>query len=303
MKDLPNFLIIGAQKAGTTWLRHRLMQHPDIFMSAVKEVNYFTKSAHQRVLQDYARNFEDGASFRYRGEATPGYFWTFDDQSEYCSIDREIQETDIAGAVRRTLGESVKLVVSLRHPVHRAVSAYFHHYKMGRVHQGQSILEFGKRSGIIDMGFYARHLRAWEKVFGKDKVFVVFFDDIEKQPVQLLESVFKYLELAPCPVSGADTADHVGLKLAIEDNALVVDLEDEHTAKIIKRRRLGNEELPVVRRKELLALQRLYRPTMEFLEKRFGRQDLNWLKPVELADFAEGAGPSVEASGSALGLL
>lgn len=290
MRILPNLLIIGAQKAGTTWLRHRLMQHPEIFMSKVKEVNFFTKQAAQRDLDEYSDHFEAGAGFRYRGEATPGYFWTYSEKSEYCSLDPSGHELEIPRAVMKTLGSDVKLIVSLRHPVHRAVSAYFHHYKMGRITDGQSILEFGKRSGIIDMGFYARHLRAWESVFGKNKIFVIFFDDIEKQGGRVVNSVCEHLGLAPYEVAGADTAEHVGLKLTVMHNALMVDSKDEYTARLLRKRQLDSSPMLAIRRKDLLAVQRLYRPDVEYIESRFDRRDLNWSKPIELGDFVDGGG-------------
>ena len=76
---LPNFLIIGAAKAGTTSLYHYLQQHPDVHMSAVKEPNYFCfdeqppEYAPIRTLSDYEKLFGSAASALAVGEASTQY--------------------------------------------------------------------------------------------------------------------------------------------------------------------------------------------------------------------------------------
>jgi hypothetical protein len=285
MTSLPNLLIIGSQKAGTTWLRNRLARHPDVFMSKVKELDFFTRKSARRNLEMYARHFEAGADFKYRGEATPGYFWTYDSVSEYCSLDPSRAELDIPQAVLDTLGRRVRLVVSLRHPVHRAVSAYFHHYKMGRILRRESILEFGKRNGLIDMGFYRRHLVNWERVAGPDAMFVLFFDDIEARGERAIDPLCRFLEIEALDAAAPGEAEHVGLKLSLADNSLVVDLEDSHTFKLLESRSLLGCPRPAIRHEELLTLQRLYDSDIEYVESRFLRQDLQWRKTVELVDF------------------
>lgn len=68
---LPDFLGIGAQKAGTTWLHENLRCHPELYLPDAKELHYFDWDFHQS-LRSYAEHFRDGAD-RVKGEITPGY--------------------------------------------------------------------------------------------------------------------------------------------------------------------------------------------------------------------------------------
>src|SRR5436309_11753413 len=120
---LPNFLIIGAAKAGTTSLYHYLRQHPDIYMSPVKEPAYYAsasvaarsgRSRGIRTRAAYERLFAAAGAERARGEASPQYL------NDDAAPDR------IAADLR-----DVRLIVSLRNPVDRAYSSY-----LGRVAGG-----------------------------------------------------------------------------------------------------------------------------------------------------------------------
>ena len=80
--SLPNFLIAGAQKAGTSWLARNLGQHPDVFIPFY-EVNYFNIEArYAEGLDWYARWFDEGADRAARGEKTPTYFWVTEKKHE-----------------------------------------------------------------------------------------------------------------------------------------------------------------------------------------------------------------------------
>ena len=71
----PNFLIIGSQKAGTTSLYHVLKQHPEIYLPARKEVNYFfLQSEYDKGFKAYLQNFDPAPpEVKAVGEASPGY--------------------------------------------------------------------------------------------------------------------------------------------------------------------------------------------------------------------------------------
>ena len=112
----PNFLIIGAAKAGTTSLYHYLRQHPDVYMSPVKEPAYYASAGAGgeprrrgaiRTRTAYERLFEAATTERARGEASSQYL------NDEAAPDR----------IAADLGD-VRLIVSLRNPVDRAYSSY-----------------------------------------------------------------------------------------------------------------------------------------------------------------------------------
>jgi hypothetical protein len=282
---LPNLLVIGVQKGGTTWLHSKLSQHPDIFFSKRKELGYFVQREGKRDLAAYAENFAEADGIRYAGEATPSYFWTYDARSKYCGLNRRTGYARQPEEVRDVLGPDVKLILSLRHPVHRAVSAYMHHYKQGRIEPQERLIDLGTRSGIIDMGFYEHHLRRWERVFGPNKIMTVFMDDIRNDADAVLNKIFAYLDVPPIEIANVNQNVHSGFKLTIAGAGLTIDMSDPFTRDLIRRRGLSEVKFPRVRRKDILGLQDLYLDDIEFIEDRFDRRDLGWHVTPSLEDF------------------
>jgi hypothetical protein len=286
---LPNLLIIGAQKGGTTWLHERLGNHPDIFFSKTKELEFFTQIAEARDLAAYAANFDDAGTRRYAGEATPGYFWTYDKRSKFCRINPKGRNILIPETVRETLGQDVKLIVTLRHPVHRAVSAYIHHFKQGRVEPGQRLLSIAKRFGIVDIGFYKRHLEKWERVFGPDKILTLFLDDIQKNGTGVLNKVFRYLDLPSADIAQASEKTHAGFKLVLRGSVLTIDTSDDITRAFMERRGLDLKNLPRIGPAAIQRLQEIYMKDIEYIEKKFRRRDLLWHETPKIEDFVGGS--------------
>jgi hypothetical protein len=112
-EPLPDFLCIGAQKAGTTTLYDRLRGHPDLFLPAEKELHYFSRHF-DRPIDWYESHFADARSGQRTGEVTPYYLF-------HPEAPRRI------AAVR----PHVRLIVLLRDPVERALSGYFHSRRLG----------------------------------------------------------------------------------------------------------------------------------------------------------------------------
>jgi hypothetical protein len=107
---LPNFLIVGAEKAGTTTLADLLMQHPEIFICDPKEPRFFSNHNWGCGLEWYKALFENAAGCKAVGEASPAYTWGSDE------VPKRIYET---------LG-NIKYIYIVRHPVERLISHYRH---------------------------------------------------------------------------------------------------------------------------------------------------------------------------------
>lgn len=209
MNGLPEFLVIGAQKAGTSWLHANLREHPGIFLPRAKDQAYFCwcEGPEAISLEQYRHEFAAHAPGQLIGEATAAYFWT--DSGSQWDIKPEGYCPDIPKRVLDTLGGDTRLVLSLRDPVERAVSAYLHHIAFGDLDPGIGLLEAGDFIGLLDIGFFAAHLRNWLRYFPLEQFLVLDFEQgIVQRPDATLKRVFDYL--------GVDsTLDIPGVKQAV----------------------------------------------------------------------------------------
>jgi hypothetical protein len=193
---LPNFLIIGAQKAGTTWLARMLRQHPDVYMPA-SEIHYFDKAHNYRKgLAWYAQHFAGATTERAIGEKTPDYFW-----ANGRGVEGHL--SDVHRNIHQTLPDT-QLILSLRNPVERAVSAVKHIIGSGRVsplHSIDDLLLGPKRPlvdghGVIDYGYYHRQLTAYLEYFDPRRILVLIYEeDIRDNPAEGLRKVCTFLDI------------------------------------------------------------------------------------------------------------
>jgi hypothetical protein len=205
----PNFFIVGAAKAGTTSLYAGLRQHPEVFMSYPKEPHHFTQVNPPHQLRwhfegytdrhRYLRLFEGSEGFKAIGEASTSYLW----------------HPQVAKRIRKQVPDA-KILISLRDPVERAYSHYLMHVREGiqslsfydaltedmkRTDQAWAISHF-----YVGKGCYATQVRRYLEVFGRDRVKIVLFDDLKRDPGAKLLEVVKFLGLDPAPVAGIDAA-------------------------------------------------------------------------------------------------
>ena len=192
----PNLIVAGVQKGGTTWLHRILRRHENVFMSRVKELNFFNRPPCVRsesAWVEYLEHFSGGARFRYRGESTPHYFWVKEPGNRYSPF-RTNHNT--AAVIRSRLGSTARILVILRHPVDRAVSAAHHHHSLGRLGDRDGVWDAPPELGIIDMGFYKRHLSLWLDVFGGERLHILFYEDLVRDPRSFVCDVAERLEVS-----------------------------------------------------------------------------------------------------------
>ena len=170
---LPTFLIIGAQKSATRWLRLNLGLHPAVFTSARRSSSSTTaRDTGKQGTDWYRAQFAGWAGEAIVGEATPGYmFW----RHRPAVVSERIQETL----------PDVRLIATLRNPIDRAQSAMVHHMEYGTLPPDSVLIELVKtteperdRLGIISGGWYAASLEPYMERFG-DRLLVVLHDDVD----------------------------------------------------------------------------------------------------------------------------
>lgn len=194
----PDFIIIGGQKCGTTWLRHHLRQHPRVYVPT-KEAQFFNRRHRlARGRSWYESFFQKAASSQIVGDKSPDYLWTTSDGAR----------NHIEGSHERIheMYPDAKLVVALRNPVNRAVSALNHLFRRGHVTPlyGVDSLLFGDKQsliegrGVLEKGFYYRELCRYLELFDRQQLLILLFEaDILQSPQRTLQRLYKFIGVTP----------------------------------------------------------------------------------------------------------
>jgi Sulfotransferase domain len=177
----PDFIGIGAQRSGTSWMYACLYEHSEICMPQ-KETNFFSRD------RNWIRGFDwyEGIFGNCKRSAIAGEFST-----SYLA-------TAEAAARIKDRYPDVRLIVSLRHPVDRAYSSYLNDIVAGVVPA-----ETGFREALlahpeyVEAGRYARHLRRYLQLFPRDQLFVSFFDDARRDPLAAMRQIYEFLGVDP----------------------------------------------------------------------------------------------------------
>ncbi|MEZ4774711.1 MAG: sulfotransferase domain-containing protein [Bacteroidia bacterium] len=177
---LPNFLIIGAPRAGTTWIQKNLIQHPDIYMPSKKEIHFFDRFYEEGI--GYYENYFEGVSGQTAiGEATPAY----------------LHRENVPQRIYDHLGP-IRMIVTLRNPVDRLYSRYWNSRGKFIENKGLSFEEkVMAKPEFIEEGFYAAHLSRYYEIFPRENILVMFFDDIKKDSDGFLKQIFEFIGVDP----------------------------------------------------------------------------------------------------------
>ena len=200
---LPNFLVVGAAKAGTTSIYRYLSQHPEVYMSPIKEPKFFTstglKFPHNgpgdsmvdagivRDFSSYKALFNDVDNQKAVGEASADNLYYY-----FIAI------PNIYKYIRET-----RIIIILRNPVERAYSAYLHLVRDGRENLGfKEALEAEDRRKknnwefiwfYKDVGYYYSQVKAYLDAFGQDKVRIYFFEQLKSDALGLMQDIYRFI--------------------------------------------------------------------------------------------------------------
>ena len=290
-RPLPDFLGVGAPRTGTTWLSANLRRHPEIWMTPVKEVHYFDKRHLRRRNNRYyrghlrkrMRRYRRGRT--YRGALRPGdsgllknlswdahFFLRKRDNDWYQRVFRptpgqiagEITpaystlKPDIVREIHR-INPDLRIIYLMRDPIERSWSSAMMTFgkRGGRAVEAigdDELMRHFERTSHTLRGDYLRTLSMWEGVFGRDRVFVGFLDQIQDSPRELLRQVYRFLEVA-------------------DDEAYI-------PAAVSARVNISPRKSDVPERFRS-HLARTYLPQLQQLSDRFGEPATSWLRRAE----------------------
>jgi hypothetical protein len=212
---LPNFVVIGAAKAGTTALYWYLAERPAVFMSPVKETNFFAygvNAAGQLLygnpeihrfpvisLSQYEDLFEEVGDAVAVGEASPIY----------------LECPQAAGRIRAHL-PNARLICGLRHPVERAYSDYQMYLRLrGRHLEPARDISLAAPwaqpdSHWMQIGRYHQQLERYYEAFPREQIHIFLFDDLRRDTLGTVQAMYRFLGVDPTFVPDLDTPHNIG---------------------------------------------------------------------------------------------
>lgn len=231
---MPNFLVIGAAKAGTTSLYKYLEQHPDLYMSSFKEPGFFAFEGEKPVLNgpgaqkwvdrwvttdlfSYQQLFKEYTGQKAIGEASSYYLYYHD---------------KVPFTIKKYV-PNVKLIVILRDPVDRAFSNYVWAVRDRAepiadfsealsAENGRILDNWGVKWRYLDQGFYCRQLQPYYERFNRDRIKVCLYEDLISNPVGLIQDIFSFLDI---------------------DNTFVPDISRKHNKSLLPRNKAWHQFL------------------------------------------------------------
>jgi hypothetical protein len=177
---LPNLVVIGAQKCGTSALHYYLSLHPEVSMSQPKELNFFIEKRNLgRGREWYESHFEE--PLKVRGEASPNY-------TNYPRF------KGVAKEMYRVLPEA-KLIYLVRDPIDRMVSAYIHNQRKGRVNGNlaETITERG--STYLRRSRYHKQVQRFARLYPSENLMIIDQLDLLERRQETLAEVFRFLDV------------------------------------------------------------------------------------------------------------
>lgn len=241
---LPNFLIIGAEKGGTTSLYHYLNQHPDIFMSPEKEPFYFIcANGHPPLLgnrvnddrflrtritdfEEYKKLFEGVSGESAIGEASASY----------------IYDPLACKRIKDTI-PNAKIIVVLRNPVDRAFSNFKHCVGRGveplrdfkeainseemRMKENWGLVHYYK-----EKGYYFKYLKQYYDNFPKENIKVYLYDEYKLYPEKICKDIFSFLSVDPTFSPEFSTKHNVSKTSGYKNNVFTKILRSKNPLKL-----------------------------------------------------------------------
>lgn len=229
---LPNFLCLGAPKAGTTSLFEILKQHPEIGLSSFKETHFFDTDINWNKGKKWYSDsyFSTLKTKKSIGEFTPSYL-----SKEIC-----------AQRIKDTLEDKVKFVVILRNPIDRAFSHYLHtsrdeYEKLSFIEslskETERLESFVKEKDDLsyarfcykDSSMYSSHLKNYFNIFNKEQFCIILFNDFVKNRSSTINKILSFLDLS------TEVKMNIDLKINPASEARSVNLKKIMTKKSIIR--------------------------------------------------------------------
>jgi Sulfotransferase domain len=179
---LPNLVVIGAQKCGTSGLHYQLSLHPEIWMSRPKELNFFIEERNWFRGPEWYRHYFD-ARAKVRGESSPNY----------TAYPQHLGVPERMGSVV----PDAKLIYVLRDPLDRIAAHWVHNYAKRREKGTLAETLMHPNTSYVTRSMYAMQLERYLEHYPKDRILIFQQSELRHQRAETLRRVFEFLGVDP----------------------------------------------------------------------------------------------------------
>lgn len=179
---MPSFIGIGGQRCGSSWLYWNLCEHPQIKMSAKKEVNFFSKLIDEKRIVEYYQYFH--TEHQVRGEISPSYSGMY------------MNEVSLT----YQLIPDLKVIFIVRNPVERIVSQITRKITFELKNKKNSIgaislLRLADSGLSVRLTDYGNSYKRWEKFYGKENILLEKYDSLRDDKRKFIKNILLFLEI------------------------------------------------------------------------------------------------------------
>lgn len=216
---LPDFIVVGANKGGTTSLYHYLKQHPDVYLSPIKEPHFFSKDIDTALFSKaFAQNKLQDIDAYVHGDMTTEYHAAFVREWEHYRLlfknamnEKALGELSTsylysevaAKEIYKALGK-IKIIIALRNPVQRA----FSHYRMNLYTGNSNIFNFsealqedlnhipkvwGNANLYLELGLYYEQVKRYLDTFSSENVKIIFTEDLKTNTQSVITDLYSFI--------------------------------------------------------------------------------------------------------------
>lgn len=216
----PNFFVVGTVKGGTTALHRFLTQHPQVYMSPVKETNYFSRFDIDPALfsEDYRHDVNvDLKSFLAGPMDHPIHIAHVTEETDYLQLFRKVTNEQAIGEVSNSYllypnapkeihkqYPGARIIMMLRHPAERAFSQYIMNLKQGKTLEKDFLKEivtddakavkgWGANHQYLFVGKYYEQVKRYLDIFPKEQVGIFLYEDYNEDTDATLKQIFRFL--------------------------------------------------------------------------------------------------------------
>ena len=220
---LPNFIIIGTVRSGSTSLYYNICEHPSVLPAEYDEIGFFDSNYHLGInwyrsmfpLQKNMDNVRSETGISITGEDTPFYFW----------------KKEAAERIHDIL-PNTKIIAIFRNPIDRAYSNYNLGLRMNSEEltfedaieeeieflDNHSFLQsVNRKRSYISKGFYENQIKLWFDIFPRKQIHLLSTEDMHDEPQKTLSDIFKFLEISDYKIQNPQNQKAAEYKKMKED--------------------------------------------------------------------------------------
>ena len=218
MSSVIDFIGIGAQKSGTSWVYACLYEHPEI-CAPIKEIHFFSRSRFEKGSAWYESHFKKCSQWSKKGEFSTSYLYS----------------PEAPMRIKKQYPK-VKIIAILRDPIARAYSHYRNAIKAGEISEAVPFLTYvQEEESVLAQGRYAEQLARYRNLFPREQMLVLVYEDIARDPHAFMQSIYTFIGV---DASFVPSMLHTSINIARTPKRVFIDRMMHHSAEFLRRRGL-----------------------------------------------------------------